>query len=288
MYIDPMLLDDVKEPFESDQHIAELKIDGIRGVISKELRVRMYTRHNNEMTSRFDEVTAAVSSAIEQGTIIDGELVVCDVSTGKPNFAATLSRFQSTKQMKETPGLCFVAFDILAYRGKETIALPLMDRKALLEDAIQENKIVKRIRYIEHGFIPFFDLCREQELEGIVIKRRDSRYHVGKRPAGLWQRVVVFQREECVVTGFSKKSLAWSIGVKRGKEIISVGLLKHGLNGEMGKAVYPLLRKLIIKETKEFAFVEPLIHISVRFRHWTEAGKMRLPVLERVIILPIL
>lgn len=111
MFTDPMLLDEVNVPYESDLHIAELKIDGIRGIVGKESKTRIYSRHHNEITSRFDEITEAATAAIDSGTKLDGEIVVCDTSTGKPDFAATMARFQSTRQKKITPGLCFVAFD---------------------------------------------------------------------------------------------------------------------------------------------------------------------------------
>lgn len=184
----------------------------------------------------------------------------------------------------KTPGLFFVAFDILAYKGIDTTTMSLMERKAILDDALHENDTIKRIRYVENGFVRLFEKCREEQLEGIVLKRRDSRYCVGQRPAGVWQRVLVFEREECFVTGFSKKSVAWSIGVKRGDKMVPVGLLEYGLNGSIGKAIFPFLKKAIIRETKDIAYVEPFVRIGVRFRHWTKAGKMRLPVLERIII----
>ncbi|BFH10989.1 SPBc2 prophage-derived DNA ligase-like protein LigB [Paenibacillus dendritiformis] len=283
MYIKPMLLDDTSKPFESEEHIGELKIDGIRGIISNQEHVRIYSRHHNEITSRFTEIQTAAAEAVDRGTILDGELVVTDVTTGKPDFSATMSHFHSKRRIEKTPGLCYVAFDILAHRGIDTTALPLMTRKEILEEALRENDFIKRIRYFERGFVPLFDLCRSEELEGIVLKRRDSRYYVGQRPKGIWQRAVVFKREECVVTGFSKKSVAWSIGIVQNGTIVPVGLLEYGINGAMGKDVFSTLQKTVVRETKDFAFVEPRIHIGVRFRHWTKAGKMRLPVLERVI-----
>ena len=58
--IDPMLVADLKKPFESDQHIAELKLDGIRALLEVDVdRTRIYTRHQNDITSRFEEVTKA-------------------------------------------------------------------------------------------------------------------------------------------------------------------------------------------------------------------------------------
>ncbi|MDN4067683.1 hypothetical protein QYF50_07225 [Paenibacillus vini] len=284
MFVDPMLVDDAEAPYESEQHIGELKIDGIRGILSHQGPVRLYTRHRNEITPRFQEIIAGAGAAIKKGTIIDGELVVCDIETGKPDFSATMSRFQTTKEIKRTPGLCFVGFDILEYQGKDTTGLNQMERKKILEEAISENDAIKRIRYMESGFVPLFELCRENRLEGIVIKRRDSQYYTGRRPKGVWQRVVVFQREECIVTGFSKKAVAWSVGIKRGDQILPAGLLKYGLNTAEARALFPLLNKAVVQETKDFARVEPIYKIGVRFRHWTKGNKMRLPVFERVII----
>lgn len=283
MWIDPMLLTDRETPFESEKHIAELKLDGIRNIVSHEDSIQIYTRHRNEITSRFKEVVDAAAEATKKGTILDGELVVSDLETGKPDFEETMRRFSSNPKHIRTPGLTFVAFDILQYQGKSTRSLPLMERKAILETAVQENEIIKRIRYMEHRFTDFFELCKQQQLEGIVIKSRNGRYESGRRPEGNWQRVVVFKREQCVITGFSKKEAVWLIGVYRDGRIIPAGALKYGLTPKHRKKVYPILKNSVIRETKDYAYVDPLIHITVRFRHWTKSGKMRLPVLEEVL-----
>lgn len=284
MYVDPMLLVDCKEVFESDQHIAELKLDGIRGILDVDSSTRLYTRHQNEVTSRFQEITAAAAASVPQNTVLDGEFFISNPDTGAPDFEATMGRFLSKRFITPTLGLTFVAFDILVYKGKDLKGLPLMERKAILEEAVQENDIIKRVRYMEHGFVPFFELCRQHKLEGIVIKRKDGKYHAGKRPPGIWQRVLVYQREECVITGYSKKDVAWLIGVQRGEKLVHAGTLKHGITGQVGKSIFPLLKQLTVRETQDYAYVEPMIKIGVRFRHWTAKGLMRLPVLERVII----
>ncbi|MGM1023192.1 MAG: hypothetical protein ACQEXV_22400 [Bacillota bacterium] len=71
MYIDPMLLEDCKAPFESDRHIAEFKIDGIRNILSYTDQIRMYTRHRNEITSNFEEVVTAAAAATRPGTTLE-------------------------------------------------------------------------------------------------------------------------------------------------------------------------------------------------------------------------
>ncbi|MGE7828506.1 DNA ligase [Paenibacillus sp. NPDC093718] len=282
--IDPMLLADLKEPFESDDHIAELKLDGIRALLEVDHdRVRLYTRHQNDITFNFEEITKAATSAVSSGTTLDGELVVCDIETGKPDFEAMMSRFQSRPKLGRTPGLAFVAFDIIRHQGNDLRSLDLMSRKAILEEALIENEVIKRIRFMEHSFIPLFNLCKGQGLEGIVIKKRNSRYYYGQRPKDLWQRVVVYQREVCVVMGYSKRELAWLLGIERDGKLIPAGMVKYGLTPAKRKKVFPILANSKLRETSHFVYVDPLIRVGVRFRHWTKDGKMRLAVLEEVL-----
>jgi DNA ligase 1 len=141
--IDSMLVADLKKPIKSDEHIAELKLDGIRALLEVDAdRTRIYTRHQNDITSRFEEVTMAAASAVPSETTLDGELVVCDIETGKPDFEATMSRFQSNPKMGRTPGLTFVAFDIIRHQGEDLRSLDLMTRKAILEKAVEENEVI--------------------------------------------------------------------------------------------------------------------------------------------------
>lgn len=54
MFIAPMLLHKSDHPFDDDKYITELKLDGIRLLLSKfEDKVRLYTRHNNEVTRAY-------------------------------------------------------------------------------------------------------------------------------------------------------------------------------------------------------------------------------------------
>ncbi|OMC63701.1 hypothetical protein BK126_26270 [Paenibacillus sp. FSL H7-0326] len=283
MYIEPMLLVDQKEAYESKDSIVELKLDGIRTILSVNDKTRIFTRHNNEITSNFEEVTTAAARAAKAPMVLDGELIVSDLSTGKPDFSAMMSRFSSRSRSKiPTPGLTFVAFDILSYDGKDLRGLPLMKRKEILEEVLSENEIIKKIRYMESGFVPLYELCKQEQLEGIVIKKKDAVYHSGKRPKSVWERVVVYQRERCIVTGFSKKEKSWYIGIRRGDHIESVGAVKYGLNTSKAKALYPKLLKSVIKENQAYAIVKPEHEILVRFRHYTKDGKMRLAVVEDV------
>src|SRR5213595_1466909 len=103
-----MLLQKIDHPFDDDSYITELKLDGIRLILSKfDHKVKLYTRHNNEVTSKFAEL---LTIDIPNGTVLDGEIIVSD-STGKPDFEAMMSRFQSKRNTLENGTLTYVVFD---------------------------------------------------------------------------------------------------------------------------------------------------------------------------------
>jgi len=280
--LQPMLLDDIALPFESAEHIAELKMDGIRGLMEIESKSRLYSRHQNDISSRYPELIASGEAALESGTVLDGEIVVSDLKTGKPNFAACSRRFLSKPPKQCTPGLTYVAFDILRYKGQDVTKLDLMSRKNLLAEAVRENEQIKVSRYIEHSFIPYFDIICKEELEGIVIKQKNSAYYTNSRPKKIWYRVVNYKRETCVILGFSNTQASWLLGIERDGKIISAGAVKFGLTPDITRKVYPVLKENISSKTDQFSYVKPCIYVDVRFREWTASGKMRLPVVEHI------
>lgn len=80
-----MLLQKVDQPFDDEAYLTELKLDGIRLILSKiNNKVRLYTRHNNEVTSKFPEL---LNIDIPEGTVLDGEIIVTDPAR-KPDFEA--------------------------------------------------------------------------------------------------------------------------------------------------------------------------------------------------------
>lgn len=90
-----MLLHSIKEPFDDENYITELKFDGIRLILSKfDNQIKLYTRHNNEVTSKFPEL---LDLDIPDGTVLDGEVIVA-APGGAPDFEAVMERFMSKNQ----------------------------------------------------------------------------------------------------------------------------------------------------------------------------------------------
>ena len=168
MFISPMLLQRVDQPFDDNAYITELKLEGIRIILSKiNNKVRLNTRHNNEVTAKFPEL---LTIDVPDGTVLDGEIIVSGVD-GKPDFEAMMSRFQSNRNLLVSGTLSYVEFDVIKYKGKSVTMLPLMDRKQLLDEVItQDRSLFAKVKYIEGHGSAYSDLVRQQSLEGIVLK----------------------------------------------------------------------------------------------------------------------
>ncbi len=109
------------------------------------------------------------------------------ITDGKPDFFAIQRRSLMTSPIKiqlasQRQPSCFVAFDLLYLDDLLTTDLPLMERKKLLQDVVQrENAQFAASRYIEQDGTAFYELAKAQNLEGIVAKRRESRYYFDKK-----------------------------------------------------------------------------------------------------------
>jgi DNA ligase-1 len=280
MFIQPMLLQYAKdnEPFNSTAHITELKLDGFRLIVSNMDKLNLYTRHNNNVTEKFPEL---YDSPLSEGTILDGELIVSD-QYGKPDFEAMSKRFLSKKD--KTP-VTFCAFDIIRYRGIDVTGLPLLRRKELLEESFIETDRYKKVKFIEgNNTIDYFDLIKQQGLEGCVIKASNSKYEIDKR-SWSWQKVINWTYAEVYISGYRKNDFGWltSIDTIDGSKRPS-GIIELGVKPEQKKALNSVKKRLAYKEDKNFVYMEPLIRAKVKTRNWTKNGMLRSPVFVEFIL----
>lgn len=99
-----------------------------------------------------------------------------------------MSRFMSRKD--NTP-VSFVAFDVIQHEGKRVTNLPLLYRKEMLADLVPtDTTLLSKVQFVEGHGAAYYDAVCSQSLEGIVLKRKDSRYQVGKRSTD-WLKVII-------------------------------------------------------------------------------------------------
>lgn len=203
--IKPMLIGREEEPFDDANYIYELKWDGERCIAYLDPKggTELRNKRNVRMLPKVPEL-AEIHKQAKARCILDGELLI--LKGGKPDFfeiqrrSLTSNKFKIDLAAKKYPAT-FVAYDILFYQDKDVTALPLMERKELLQKSFIECERLALSRYIEEKGIEFYKLAEAQELEGIVAKRKDSVYIQDKRTKD-WAKIKYLKDEDFYVCGY--------------------------------------------------------------------------------------
>ena len=173
----------------------EIKLDGYRALAVKNASgVTLFSRNKKSLNKKFPYIVEALAD-LPEGTVVDGEVVGLDDS-GRPDFNL-LQNFRGGASR-----IYYYIFDLLCCKQRDLTRLPLVERRALLKSLVTVRD--KRIRisdYVEAGSAELLAAVREQRLEGIVGKRRDSIYEPGKR-TGAWIKHRVNLGQEFVIGGY--------------------------------------------------------------------------------------
>jgi bifunctional non-homologous end joining protein LigD len=175
-FIEPCLPSNAPKPPAGDHWLHEIKHDGYRLMARRDAAgVRLLTRNGHDWSARFPAIVHAVDKLRVRSCLIDGEAVACD-----GNGVAV---FQLLRRRRDDQAVFLYAFDLLELDGVDYRREPIEDRKARLARLL--SKASPGIRFNEHIEAPadvvFKHACR-LGLEGIVSKRRGSRYQSGRSP----------------------------------------------------------------------------------------------------------
>lgn len=221
----PQLAELVREPPEGNDWAHEIKYDGYRiGLLLEGGRVRLESRREIDWTARFSVLVEAVRELRVRSVLIDGEAVIV-LPDGRTSFQALQNSFEGGSRA----GLAYYAFDLLWLDGQDLTKRPLSERKAELERVLGPRSPADLIRYSQHvigGGSAVFSGAAELGAEGIVSKRLDSHYLVGRR--GGWLKTKCLKREEFVIGGFTEPE-----GKRAG-----VGALLLGQINDAGELVF--------------------------------------------------
>jgi bifunctional non-homologous end joining protein LigD len=210
---------------DSDEWCYEIKFDGYRALAIKTAgKIHLRSRNDNDFNARYPQIVNALSP-MPDDTVIDGEVVALDTD-GKPSFNL-LQNYGSAGAP-----LHFFIFDLLVLKGKDVMAEPLTKQRELLEQHVLP-KMDEPIRYSPVLDVSMRDLIqsvKSQGLEGLVAKRRDSKYEPGQR-SGAWQKMRINQGQELVIAGYTpspKNFDALVIGYYEGDKLIYAARTRNG------------------------------------------------------------
>jgi bifunctional non-homologous end joining protein LigD len=176
-FIAPCLPTSAPQPPSGEPWLHEIKHDGFRVIARKDgTRVKLYSRPGNDLTERFPLIVEALARLRARSCIIDGEAVAC----GEDGIAS----FDRIRYRRHDASVFLYAFDLMELEGDNLRREPLAVRKATLASLL--SRASSGLRFNEHldekdGPLVFAHACK-LGLEGIVSKRRDSRYRSGRSP----------------------------------------------------------------------------------------------------------
>src|SRR5262245_36544908 len=185
--VTPMFATLGDRPFDHADWIFETKWDGYRAIAEVEHgRVRLYSRYGQSFVERYVPIIEALKS-LPRDAVVDGEVVVFD-EQGRSRFQL-LQNYQKTRRGR----LVYVVFDLLHLDGHDLTALPLLQRKRVLQQLVKNVPGVLFSEHIAETGVAFFNAAVGHGVEGVMAKRAASLYYPGQRSRE-WLKIKTRQR----------------------------------------------------------------------------------------------
>jgi bifunctional non-homologous end joining protein LigD len=298
--LEPMHAELGDAPFNKPDWMWEPKLDGYRVLaFVGEDGVQLRSRRGLELAEAFPALVAELGKQAASSLVLDGEIVAFDAS-GKPSFNALQNRVQlkTAREIaaadKRTPAVLY-CFDLLHFAGVGLRGAPYSDRHRYLMQCVLPSPLVQLVHASEDG-IALHEAALASGFEGVIGKRKDSKYEAGRRSAA-WLKVKPTQSADFVVGGYTKGKGSreplgsllvgyWDKGKLRYASHVGSGFDEESLP-RVREKLLPLKRGTCpFVEKPELptptTWVEPQVVAEVKFQSWTGDGSLRAPVFLRL------
>lgn len=279
----------------------EMKWDGVRAVVAVDGDVvRMFSRNGNEMTALYPELGSLAAAVVgADQAVLDGEIVALD-ERGRPSFAHLQKRFNLTDERRiarlaDRSPVRLVLFDVLEVDGRSVLNRTYDERRARLHEVVDPT--AHRLLDLPDAFDGDVDAAvaasRGLGLEGVVAKRRDSRYTPGRRSQA-WVKIKHALTQEVVIVGWrpGQGNRAGAVGsllaaVPDGQGLRYVGRVGSGFSMREVEALAtelardelptPPLDGVPALDARDARWVEPTLVGEVLYGEVTPDGRLRHP-----------
>lgn len=279
--------------------VFEQKYDGMRVVAAATARTTsLLTRNGREKRAQFPEVADALSALARdagRSLILDGEIVALVRGKAAP-FQALQSRMHRSADIdtmvKRAPA-AIVLFDFLRDGRVDLTTIPLSERRRRLEALVGKGSKAVRMSESSSSARAMLGRARRGGWEGVIAKRRESRYVPGARSRD-WLKLKLQHRAEFVVGGYTdpRRSRAHFGALLLGYfdsdgQLRYAGNMGGGFNRESLRDVATKLARLgrnrspfsdLATSSERVHWVAPRLVVEVKFAEWTADGKLRQPI----------
>lgn len=293
----PMFPGGASEPFDSREHLFEVRWDGLRALAFVEGGgYHLQDQSGRNITELFPELGEISRRLAVDECIVDGVVVVCDAD-GKPDFAALDRRMRiasadGVAQAAERKPAAYIIFDILYAGARSVTSLTLLRRRRLLREVLPDagGRICLGDAVPAEG-IAFFDAARDMGIDAVIAKRKDSPYLPGgKSPS--WLLVQEVPRQDVVVLGYVPGTEGGAfesllVGVFDGGAPSYAGAVGGGFDRRTERLLTQALPGLTrgaevpanaTRVPADAVWVRPELVASVKYSEWTPEGMLRFPI----------
>jgi DNA ligase-1 len=272
--------DDVENLGDIHEWQAEWKWDGIRGqMIKRNNELFVWSRGEELMTDKFPEYFI-LKDLLPDGVALDGEIIPS--VDGKPlPFAVLQTRIGrkniSKKQLQEAP-ISFFAYDLLEYNYEDWREKALTERRKKLEEIITpiKNNAIHISEIIDarswNELAKLRKTSREQNSEGIMLKRKNSVYKVGRKRGDWWKWKIDPLTIDCVLVYAQKGSgrrsnlyTDYTFAVRDGDKLVTFTKAYSGLTDKEFAQVDNFVKRNSIEKFGPVRTVKPELVFEIAF-----------------------
>ncbi|HYM40799.1 MAG TPA: non-homologous end-joining DNA ligase [Thermoplasmata archaeon] len=291
--IKPMLAESRETPFDSADHLFELKWDGTRALaFLRDGKHRFQNRRLSFIEGRYPDLAPRT----RKDAILDGEIVVMDGPL--PSFEKLQERERASGAIRvdylaRTLPATYIVFDVLYVGDRAVMGLPQTERKAILREIVEEDDHVVLSDYVEGRGVDYYAAVVAKGLEGVIAKRKDARYYPGRRSPD-WIKIKKKATQDCVIAGVTvgegeRKDTFGSIvlGAYHEGTLVHVGRVGTGFSEALRRSLTARLATLRqdacpFAEAPELEvplafWTTPVVVAEVHFLEWSKDRHMRAP-----------
>ncbi|MCD0489022.1 ATP-dependent DNA ligase [Pedobacter sp. MC2016-14] len=268
---------------------AEWKWDGIRGqIVKRNGELFIWSRGEELVTAQFPELHF-LQDELKDGTVLDGEIL--SVKDGKIQAFSTLQQRLNRKtisknQLNDAP-IGFFVYDLLEYEGEDFRSHALAQRRRQLDKVIEDiptKNIVLLSPVID--FSSWEELAeirkgsRDNNSEGIMLKKLDSLYHSGRKRGDWWKWKINPYTVDTVMIYAQKGSgrranffTDYTFAIRDGENLITIAKAYSGLTDKEIKEVDSFVKKNAIEKFGPVRTVKPELVFEIAFEGIAESKR---------------
>jgi len=291
-FVAPMLATLTDKRFSDPAWIFERKLDGVRVVAARTAEgAHLWSRSRQPLDRTYPELVDAVEAQVSPGSVVDGEVVAF---AGRQTSFARLQRRSGLHDPDAARAsgirVFYYVFDAPVVGGRDTTALPLRVRKRLLRRAVTGRGLVRVTPHRVGDGEEYLRQACARGWEGLIAKRADAPYRVGRRSPD-WLKLKCVHEQELVIGGWTDPE-----GSRTGFGALLVGYFdERGLRyaGRVGtgfdrRVLADLGARLqaLAADASPFVdrvpgrgvhWVRPELVAEIGFTEWTRDGRLRHP-----------